>query len=194
MAHQDDVRRIALALPDTREADGHFSFSVVKAIMARISPSGPARKYVDGSRDQPACSVTRSSRRQSPRAGDRTATKASVSHTETITPTTASASRSCRIGESLLAATIFEDLPAEMSEDAAATVGDDLVVGSTLIGTSRSKNLRDLRDRRLAAVDDGLAPSSAAPAGGIPGSPEAHHGHQGRGPVGGSSSRGNSPS
>jgi hypothetical protein len=28
MADQDDVRRIALALPDTTEADGHFAFSV----------------------------------------------------------------------------------------------------------------------------------------------------------------------
>jgi hypothetical protein len=59
---------------------------------------------------------------------------------------------SCPGGGPLLAATIFEDLPAEISEDAAATVGDDLVVGAPLIGTSRSKNLRDLRDRRSAAV------------------------------------------
>jgi hypothetical protein len=44
-------------------------------------------------------------------------------------------------------------LLAEISEDAPATVGDDLVVGGPLIGTSRSKSLRDLRDRRLAAVD-----------------------------------------
>jgi len=28
MADQDDVRRIALALPETREAEDHFSFSV----------------------------------------------------------------------------------------------------------------------------------------------------------------------
>ena len=28
MADQDDVRRIALALPETSEADDHFSFSV----------------------------------------------------------------------------------------------------------------------------------------------------------------------
>jgi hypothetical protein len=28
MADQDDVRRVALALPDTTEADGHFAFSV----------------------------------------------------------------------------------------------------------------------------------------------------------------------
>ena len=28
MADQDDVRRIALALPQTNEADGHFAFSV----------------------------------------------------------------------------------------------------------------------------------------------------------------------
>ena len=50
MADQDDVRRIALALPETSEADGHFAFSVsnrgkekgfVWAWMERVEPKKP---------------------------------------------------------------------------------------------------------------------------------------------------------
>jgi len=50
MADQDDVRRIALSLPETHEAEGHFGFSVsrgsgrkqiVWAWNERVDPEGP---------------------------------------------------------------------------------------------------------------------------------------------------------
>ncbi len=50
MATHDDVRRIALSLPETHEADGHFGFSVARgsarkgivwAWNERVEPKGP---------------------------------------------------------------------------------------------------------------------------------------------------------